>query len=128
MSEPTRSLFGEVMQYFDRAAGCTAFDPGLLDQVKGCNSVYRMSFPARRDDGSIAVIEAFRTEHSHHRLPPKGGSRDSPDVTEDHVMALAALMTFKCALVDVPFGGVKGGVRIDSRASSPGFRERATRR
>jgi glutamate dehydrogenase (NAD(P)+) len=121
-------FFADVLGYFDRAARFTDLDAGLLDQIKYCNAVYRMRFPARRDDGSIEVIEAWRAEHSHHRLPTKGGIRFSPQVTQDEVMALAALMTLKCALVDVPFGGAKGAVRLDPHAASPGFRERVTRR
>lgn len=123
-----KSLFREVCEYFDRAAQYTAFDAGLLEQVKCCNAVYRMRFPVRRDDGGIEVMEGFRAEHSHHRLPTKGGIRFSPQVDQDHVMALAALMTYKCALVDVPFGGAKGGIRLDPRSCSIGFRERVTRR
>lgn len=104
------------------------FAPGLLMQVRCCNSVYWMRFPVHTDDGSIEVIEAFRAEHSYHRMPTKGGIRFSPEVDQDHVMGLAALMTYKCAVVDVPFGGAKGGVRIDPRRSSAAFRERVTRR
>jgi glutamate dehydrogenase (NAD(P)+) len=87
-----------------------------------------MRFPVRRDDGSIEVIEAYRAEHSHHRMPTKGGIRFSPTVTQEQVMALAALMTLKCAIVDVPFGGAKGAVRIDPRGPNQGFRERVVRR
>lgn len=103
-------------------------DKGLIEQVRSCNSTYRMQFPVRADDGSIVVVEAFRAEHSHHRLPTKGGIRFSPDVTVDETIALASLMTYKCALVGVPFGGAKGGVCIDPRTVSEGFRERVTRR
>jgi glutamate dehydrogenase (NAD(P)+) len=118
----------DVSRYFDRAARHTEFAPGLLEQVRACNGVYRIIFPVERDDGGIEVVEAYRVEHSHHRLPTKGGIRFSPDLDQDEVMALAALMTYKCALVNVPFGGAKGGIRIDPHSVSERFRERVTRR
>ncbi len=127
-AQPRSQFFESVSAYFDRAAALSEFTPGILDQVKTCNSVYRMKFPVKDDDGNVVVVEAYRAEHSHHRLPCKGGLRYSLSVTLDETIALAALMTYKCALVGVPFGGAKGGVCIDSRASSPGFRERVTRR
>ncbi|MFH1066873.1 MAG: Glu/Leu/Phe/Val dehydrogenase [bacterium] len=124
-----RSQFWDgVSRYFGRAAAYCKFDPGLLAQIKACNSVYRMRFPVRKDDGTIAVIEAYRAQHSHHFLPVKGGIRFSLHVTQDEVVALAALMTYKCAVVNVPFGGAKGGVCIDPYASSLEFKERVTRR
>jgi glutamate dehydrogenase (NAD(P)+) len=122
------SFFEDVSRYFERAARYTEFSSGLLEQVRACNGVYRIKFPVEREDGEIEVLEAYRVEHSHHRLPAKGGIRFSPDLDQDEVMALAALMTFKCALVDVPFGGAKGGVRIDPHAVTERFRERVTRR
>jgi glutamate dehydrogenase (NAD(P)+) len=125
----SRDSFHEsVSHYFDAAAAYSNLDTGLIDQVRCCNSAYRMRFPVRRDDGSIQVIEAFRAEHSHHRQPTKGGIRFSPCVTMDETIALAALMTYKCAVVGVPFGGAKGGVCIDPNTASEGFRERVTRR
>jgi glutamate dehydrogenase (NAD(P)+) len=121
-------FYESVSHYFNRAASFSDLEEGLIDQVRCCNSAYRMRFPVRRDDGSIQVVEAFRAEHSHHRQPTKGGIRFSPCVTMDETIALAALMTYKCALVGVPFGGAKGGVCIDPSNSSEGFRERVTRR
>ena len=122
------NFFEEVNQYFDQAARFTDYPSGLLNQIRLCNSVYRFDFPLRRNDGTIEVIRAWRVEHSHHKLPVKGGIRYAPEVYEEEVMALAALMTYKCAIVDVPFGGAKGGIRIDPRQYSVDELERVTRR
>ena len=122
------SFFEQVHRAFDRAAAFTQHDPTLLVQIRHCKSVYRMSFPVKRDDGTIEVIHAWRAEHSHHRLPTKGGIRYSMAVGEDEVMALAALMSYKCAVVDVPFGGAKGGIRIARHKYSDAELERITRR
>lgn len=125
---PPHSFFEDVVRNFDRAAAHTSHEAGLLEQIRCCTAVYRMRFPVRMDDDSIQVVEAYRAEHSLHRLPTKGGVRYSLGVNQDEVMALAALMTFKCALVDVPFGGGKGGIRIDPRRHSARELERITRR
>jgi glutamate dehydrogenase (NAD(P)+) len=122
------SFWDQVARTFNRAAAFTDHDPALLRQIRECNSVYHVNFPVRRDDGSIEVVSAWRVEHSHHKLPTKGGIRYSLAVTQDEVMALAALMTFKCAVVDVPHGGAKGGVRISRPRYSDAELERITRR
>lgn len=124
----TNDFLATVNRNFDRAATFLNYPAGLLDQIKICNSVYKFRFPVRREGGGYEVIEAWRAEHSHHKLPVKGGIRYSPDVNEDEVIALAALMTYKCAVVDVPFGGAKGGIRIDPRKTPPEQLERITRR
>lgn len=128
MSATHVPFFAQVNRYFDKAAAYLDYPPGLLTQIKECNSIFRMSFPLKRDDGTIEVIHGWRAQHSVHRLPTKGGIRFSPSADEDEVSALAALMTYKCAMVDVPFGGAKGAVRIDPTKYSVGELERITRR
>jgi glutamate dehydrogenase (NAD(P)+) len=122
------SFFEGVEKNFDKAAKHTDLPHGLLEQIKGCNAVFRMNFPVRRTNGDVEVVEAYRVQHSNHRSPTKGGIRYSLGVNQDEVMALAALMTYKCAVVDVPFGGAKGGVKISSRDYTEEELERITRR
>ena len=121
------SFLSSVMQQFDRAVAFSDLPPGLINQGRSCTSVYHLRFPVEMEDGRIEVVEAYRAEHSHHRLPTKGGLRVSPDITEDEVTALAALMTFKCAVVEVPFGGAKGGICFDPHAPEA-VRRRVIRR
>ncbi len=128
MAGETMRFFEQVNHHFDKAAALTEFEPGLLAQIKACNTVFHVAFPVRRDDGSIEVFEGWRAQHSSHKLPTKGGIRFALTVDEDEIMALAAMMTYKCALMDVPFGGAKGGVRIDRTQYSEGELERVTRR
>ncbi|HKQ63271.1 MAG TPA: Glu/Leu/Phe/Val dehydrogenase [Candidatus Polarisedimenticolaceae bacterium] len=116
-----------VSAQFDRAARFVKLPEGLLDQIKSCNNVYFMQFPVKFGD-KIQIFKAWRAEHSHHRKPLKGGIRYSRMVDQDEIMALAALMTYKCAIVNVPFGGSKGGVQLRPRDYSPEQLERITRR
>jgi glutamate dehydrogenase (NAD(P)+) len=122
------NFLDQVNAAFDRAAGFTHHPPTLLTNIKACKNLFYTSFPIKRDDGTIEVIHAWRAEHSHHKLPTKGGIRYALAVDADEVQALAALMTYKCALVDVPFGGAKGGIRINPKTYSIGELERITRR
>ena len=115
-------------EFYESAVKHLDIPKGLADQIKSCDSVYHLRFPITLDNGEIEVIDAWHGEHSHHRSPLKGGIRFSSLVNEDEVKVLASLMTFKCALVNVPFGGGKGGIKIDSKNYSKSELEKITRR
>lgn len=127
-TEDPNGFLAQVDRMFDAAARQTDHPVGVLRQIRACDNVVRFEFPIKRDDGQIEVIRAYRAEHSHHKKPTKGGIRYAPSVNVDEVMALSALMSYKCAIVDVPFGGAKGGVCIDAREYSTAELERITRR
>ena len=112
----------------DRALRHLDLPPGLAEQIKACDSVLQLHFPVRLDDGGYHVFRGWRATHSSHLLPAKGGIRYATCVDQDEVEALAALMTYKCALVDVPFGGSKGGVRLEPSQHSERELEAITRR
>ena len=97
-----------------RAMATMDLPPGTAEAIKSCNSVLQVRFPVKID-GRTEVFTGWRAVHSTHRLPAKGGIRFAPTVSQNEVEALAALMTYKCAIVDVPFGGSKGGLLIDPR-------------
>jgi glutamate dehydrogenase (NAD(P)+) len=104
------------------------YDDGLFEMLATPRREVTVSIPLRRDDGSTEVLVGHRVQHNFSRGPAKGGLRYSPDVDLDEVRALAMWMTWKCALLDVPYGGAKGGVRIDPRLYSRAELERVTRR
>ncbi len=121
-------FYDQVNRGFDKAVPYLEHPEGLLTQIKACNAVYHITFPVKRATGQIEVIHAWRAEHSHHKRPVKGGVRYAMSVDEDEVVALAASMTYKCALVDVPYGGAKGGVKISRHNYTTEELERITRR
>ena len=123
-----RTSFREsVEKMFNHAAGLMDLSPGLEEKIRVCNSTYTVRFGVRLR-GQIHTFTGYRSVHSEHMEPVKGGIRYSLDVNQDEVEALAALMTYKCALVEVPFGGSKGGLCIDPRAWNEDELERITRR
>ena len=127
------SFYQTVDNFFEKAAPYTNLERGLLDQIKVCNAIYAIRFPIKvtnQQTGKkeVRVIEAYRVQHSHHRLPTKGGIRYSNHVNQEEVMALATLMSYKCAIVHVPFGGAKGGVKVNPWEYTTEDLERITRR
>src|SRR5438132_5588193 len=113
---------------FDEAAARLRLDDGMCKVLKSANKEITVHIPVQLDDGRIEVFTGYRVQHSIARGPGKGGVRYAPDVTLDEVRALAAWMTWKCAVVNIPFGGAKGGVICDPQSLSRGEIERITRR
>jgi len=122
-----RSFLKTSRQYFEQAASRCNLDPGVVQSIAECRTVLRVTFPFRDDSGKLHNIFAYRAQHSHHRLPTKGGIRIDESVDLQETMALSMLMTWKCAALDVPFGGAKGGIRINPKLLSASELERIVR-
>lgn len=118
----------QVRMFMERAAKSTDIPPDMYELIQSCASVIRFNIPLQMDNGEIRTIPCYRAQHSVHLLPTKGGTRYSEHIDLQETEALACLMTFKLSIADVPFGGAKGGVKIDPRKLSIGELERVTRR
>ena len=118
----------QVQLYFNEATKYLTVRSDILELIKRCQTVVSFTIPLKRDNGRIELVNAYRAHHSYHKMPCKGGIRYAPDVDIQEVQALATLMTFKLAVADIPFGGAKGGVRINPRLYSQAELERLTRR
>ncbi|NOQ88195.1 MAG: glutamate dehydrogenase, partial [Gammaproteobacteria bacterium] len=129
MSEDILDPIAISEQQFDKASAyITDLKSGLIDYLKQPNRIHIMNFPVELDDGSVKTIHCFRVIHNRVFGPSKGGMRYHPDLTIEEVTSLANLMTWKCALVNIPFGGAKGGVVCDSKKLSMNELRHITRR
>lgn len=122
------NTFESMMQRFDIAAHLLNLDPGLYEYLKTPVKQIIVSIPIALDSGEIKVFEGYRVIHNNILGPSKGGIRYTPDITLDEMKALAAWMTWKCAIMNIPFGGAKGGVKCDPSKLSPLVIEKITRR
>jgi glutamate dehydrogenase/leucine dehydrogenase len=123
-----KNPYEAAMQNFDLAANMLELDPDICEIIKFPERILQVTLPVRRDDGRIHRFNGYRVQHSTARGPAKGGIRFHPNVTIDEVKALATWMTWKCAVVNIPFGGGKGGVTCNPKDMSLGELERLTRR
>ena len=117
-----------ALEYFDEAAKLMDLDPAIHEILRQPKRSLIVSIPVRLDSGDIRVFTGYRVHHDVTRGPAKGGIRYHPEVSLDEVKALAMAMTWKCAVVNVPYGGAKGGITVDTRGMSRGEIERMTRR
>ncbi|MGO9437049.1 MAG: Glu/Leu/Phe/Val family dehydrogenase [Terracidiphilus sp.] len=124
----TGNAYDVALENFDAAANALELNSDTREMIKYPERVLTVTVPVRMDDGHIHRFEAYRVQHSSVRGPAKGGIRYHPGVTLDEVKALATWMTWKCAVVNIPFGGAKGGVTCDPKHMSQGELERMTRR
>jgi glutamate dehydrogenase (NAD(P)+) len=124
----TSTALTTALQQFQEAADRLGLDDGMREVLSRCKRELTTNFPVEMDDGTVRVFTGYRVHHNNARGPTKGGLRYHPDVGMDEVRALAMWMTWKCAVVDLPYGGAKGGVGVDPRSLSVGELENLTRR
>lgn len=127
-TEKKESAYATALAQFDRAAQILNLDPGLADTLRACKRELTVNFPVKMDNGEVRRFTGYRVHHNTARGPTKGGIRYSPTVDLDEVRALAMWMTWKCAVVNIPYGGAKGGVVCDPKQLSPRELEGLTRR
>ena len=122
------SIGETAQQQLTQAAAYVDVDPDIIEQLHHPSKIQEVTIPVRRDDGTVDVFTGYRAQHDSVRGPYKGGLRYSPEVDRDECVGLAMLMTWKCAVMDLPFGGAKGGVRVNPKELSETETERLTRR
>jgi len=127
-NEQQESPYAAALKMLDAAAEKINLNKNIWERLRHTRRCLIVSLPVMMDDGSLKVFEGYRVQHDYSRGPAKGGIRYHPDVTLDEVKALAAWMTWKCAVVGIPYGGAKGGVRCNPKEMSRGELERLTRR
>lgn len=127
-SKPERNLYEVAVEQFDIAADILDLGPGLRARLSTCERELTVNFPVEMDDGSVRVFEGHRVQHNRNPGPTKGGIRFHEGVTLPEVKALAMFMTWKCAVVGIPYGGAKGGVKVDPKPLSRKEVEHITRR
>jgi len=128
VAERSENPYQVALQQFDQVADLLNLDPGIREVLRYPKRELTVNFPVRMDDGSVRVYTGYRIHHNVNRGPAKGGIRYHPDVTIDEVRALAMWMTWKCAVVNIPYGGAKGGIICDPKYMSVAELERLTRR
>jgi glutamate dehydrogenase (NAD(P)+) len=120
--------YAAALKMLDSAAEKINLNKNIWERLRHPRRCLIVSLPVMMDDGSLKIFEGYRVQHDYSRGPAKGGIRYHPEVTLDEVKALAAWMTWKCAVVNIPFGGAKGGVRCNPKEMSRSEIERLTRR
>lgn len=114
-------------KYFEKAAAILGLSQSIIEALSHPRVVFKFTFPFRDDNGDLHTIHGYRAQHTHHKLPTKGGIRMDEAVDLQETIALSMLMTWKCAVLDVPYGGAKGGIRVNPRKLSINEKERIIR-